>query len=183
MPLTEEAREGLEEETAEDDEAEDHEPEHGNGRLLNLLDLLLDLVLRLAHAGLVLLGELCVRLTLLNSLRHGGCGDVVAFRRCLLFLLLLGKALGSNCGLVGWRLFMVGGTGGVLVRVQFERMGREGGRRGAGRDGDVSPKGNVSRVANGQISTLAGRGLFGKLPNGGLALGGIRGDPFFFRPR
>lgn len=51
------------------------EPEHGDGRLGCLLDALLDLVARLAHARLVLLGELCVAPALLRCLRL----DVVSF--------------------------------------------------------------------------------------------------------
>lgn len=44
-------------------------PEEGDGRLGSLLDALLDLGLRLAHLGLVLLCELGVATSLLGGLR------------------------------------------------------------------------------------------------------------------
>jgi hypothetical protein len=48
------------------------EPEHGDWGLLDLLDLALELVFRLAHAVLLVLGELCVPAALLECLSLEG---------------------------------------------------------------------------------------------------------------
>ena len=45
------------------------DPEHGDGRLLNLLNALLDLLLGLAHLVLIALGKGLVASSLLGSLR------------------------------------------------------------------------------------------------------------------
>lgn len=61
----EDARDELEYQTAEDDEAEDNEPEGRDGRLELLLGPLLDVGLRLATTSVLLLDELGVPLSLL----------------------------------------------------------------------------------------------------------------------
>jgi hypothetical protein len=71
----EDARDDFENETAEDDEAEENQPDWGNRGLGHVLGSLLDLLLRLAHARLVPLGELEVCPPLLRCLGH--CEDVV----------------------------------------------------------------------------------------------------------
>jgi len=67
------ARAGLKDDTAKDDEGEETEPYRRNRRLGRLLGALLDLILGFAHAGLVVLGELCVCASLLGCLRHCEC--------------------------------------------------------------------------------------------------------------
>ncbi|KAL7812289.1 hypothetical protein V8C26DRAFT_407495 [Trichoderma gracile] len=69
----EEARQELKDEAAEDDEREHSEPEQGDGRLGRLLCALLELVLRLAHLGLLVFGELGVAPALLEGLGLFDC--------------------------------------------------------------------------------------------------------------
>jgi hypothetical protein len=72
----EDARDDFENKTAEDDKAEENKPEWGNRGLGQVLGSLLDLLLRLAHARLVPLGELKVCPPLLRCLGH--CEDVTS---------------------------------------------------------------------------------------------------------
>lgn len=71
--VKEETRENFEDETAEDDKAEHNKPEHRDRGLGRLFYTLLDLVLRLAATGLLILLELEVRSPLLGCLRHCVC--------------------------------------------------------------------------------------------------------------
>lgn len=73
----EEARKDLDDDATKNNKCEKHKPHGRDGGLLDLLNLLLELVLRLAAPRLLVLDELGVRPSLLRCLRHcEGLGEI-----------------------------------------------------------------------------------------------------------